>query len=72
MENPLFKKPLPKQDDTNTKERYTSMFRIEYELMISVFELQNAVEVAAMPVQAWGGLEGSRRFRLEDLKTVDT
>jgi len=39
MEIPLFKKPLPKQDDTNTKERHTSMFRMEYEPMISVFEL---------------------------------
>ena len=72
MEIPLFKKPLPKQEDTNTKERHTSMFRMEYELMISGSELQNAVKGAAIPVQAWRGLEGSRRLRLEDCKTVGT
>jgi hypothetical protein len=26
----------------------------------------------ATPVQAWTGPEGSRRFRLQDLKTIDT
>jgi hypothetical protein len=36
--------------------------------MISVFELQNAVKGATIPVQAWRGLESSRRLRLEDCR----
>jgi len=72
MEIPLFKKPLPKQDDTNTNGRHTSMIRVEYELMISLSELHNAMKDAAIPVQACRGLEASKRLRLEDCKTVGT
>ena len=38
--------------------------------MISVFELHNAMKDATIPVQAWRGLEVSKRLRLEDCKTV--
>jgi hypothetical protein len=28
--------------------------------------------IKAIPLQAWAGPEGSRRFRLPDFKTIDT
>jgi hypothetical protein len=40
-----------------------------YELMISVFELLNAMKDAAVPVQAWRAL---RRLRFQDFQTVGT
>ena len=72
MDIPLFKNPVLEQNDTNTKERRKSMVRMEYELMMSVSEVHNAMKDAAIPVQVWRGPEGSSGLKLEDCKTVGT
>jgi len=38
----------------------------------SGFKALNKSKDKAIPLQTWTGLEGSRRFRLPDFKTIDT
>jgi hypothetical protein len=38
----------------------------------SASSLEVTVKGKAIPLQAWAGLEGSRRLRLPDFKTIST
>jgi hypothetical protein len=43
-----------------------------YSKHISPETVSTSVKDKAFPLKAWGGLEGSRRLRLPDFKTIDT
>jgi len=63
VDHPVYKDPVP------TSQRTQNISTICH----SVNTVQgNEVKVKAFPVQAWTGLEGSRRLRFPDFNTIDS